>query len=128
MPKPEIEEFAKLLVQHVRDRAIQSSDGNRSEIAQHVKAKRWREAAGDSGTLEALGKVMIPDVVDDTLFYLLHAIDEGLIKLSFESSAGRTVSLCKEGRGELAGWYLGTEGWREKYSTERFVDDFFDLR
>ena len=31
-------------------------------------------------------------------------------------------------RQELAGWYIGSDGWRAKYSKERFVDDFSDLK
>jgi hypothetical protein len=71
--------------------------------------------------------VVIPDVVDDTLFYLLQAIDTGLLKLSFTASNGKVVDLPTDGLGELAGWYMGSGGWRRMFSKERFVDDFVDL-
>ena len=32
------------------------------------------------------------------------------------------------GMGELAGWYMGSDGWRSKYSQQRFIDDFEDLK
>ena len=123
MTTPEIEEFAKILVQKVRDAAIQSND--RRLGAEHIIAKRWKEAAA-SGSPEAFAKVLIPDIVDDTMFYLLHAIDDGLLKLSFTASNGRTVDLSTEGISELAGWYMGSDEWRAKYAKERFVDDFSD--
>lgn len=125
MVTPEIEEFAKILIQKVRDAAIQSNDRTISE--EHIVAKRWKEAAA-SGSPEAFAKVLIPDIVDDTMFYLLHAIDDGLLKLSFTASNGKTVDLFTEGLSELAGWYMGSDAWRAKYAKERFIDDFSDLK
>jgi len=124
MTTPEIEEFAKILVQKVRDAAIQSNDRTLGE--EHVVAKRWKEA-GASGPSDGFAKVLIPDIVDDTMFYLLHAIDDGLLKLSFTASNGKTIDLSTEGLGELAGLYMGSGQWRAKYAKERFVDDFSDL-
>ena len=63
MPRPEIEEFAKILVQQVRDAAIQGSERNLSADANHVIAKRWKEAAND-GNLNSVAPVLISDVVD----------------------------------------------------------------
>jgi hypothetical protein len=125
MPNPQIEEFAKILVRQVRDAAIKSSDENLNPTAIHVVAKRWREAAR-AGQLEPIAKVLIPDVVDDTIFYLLRAIDEGFLQLSFTDSNGKTINLSKESPDELGGWYSGE--WRGKYTKERFIDDFADLR
>jgi|SRR5215469_6273361 len=128
MPKPEILEFAKILVREVRDAAIKSCDLCLRPDVSHVIAKRWRESAR-AGQLEPVAKVLIPDIVDDTIFYLLRAIDEGALKLSFTDSNGRTINLSEEGLGELAGWYGGgTDGWCEKYSKERVPDDFPDLK
>lgn len=125
MPIPEIEEFAKILVEHVRDAAIPSSDTTLH--GKHVMGKRWREAAATSSP-DAFANVLIPDIVDNTLFYLLYAIDDGLLKLSFTASNGKTVDLSTEGLSELAGWYMGSDGWRANYAKERFVDDFCDLK
>ena len=127
MPSPEIEEFAKILVEKVRDAAIQSSDRELQPQAGSPVAKRWREAARNA-TREEFAKLLIPDVVDSTMFYLLHAIDEGLLKLSYSASSGKTVDLSAEGMGELAGWWGGgREGWLTMYAKERFVDDVGDL-
>ncbi|CAG1009854.1 hypothetical protein PHYC_03758 [Phycisphaerales bacterium] len=120
MTTPEIEEFAKLLVEKVRDAAIQSND--RRLGANHAIAKRWKEAAS-GGSPEVFAKMLIPDIVDDTLFYLLHAIDDGLLKLSFIASNGKAVDLSTEGLSELAGWYIGSDGWRARYAKERFVEE-----
>lgn len=125
MPKSEIQEFAEILVRQVRDAAIQASDRCLSPTATHAIAKRWRDSA-HTGQLEPIAKALIPDVVDETIFYLLHAVDEGSLQLSFTASDGKTVNLTKEGLSELAGWYSGE--WRGKHTKERFIDDFADLR
>lgn len=125
MTTPEIEEFAKIPVQKVRDATIQSADVTLRPSVQHPIANRWRDAAG-AGTPESFASVLIPDVMDETIFYLLQAIDQGVLQLSFEAPTGKTVDLSTEGLGELSGWYAG-HGWREKYAKERFADNFPDL-
>jgi hypothetical protein len=81
---PEIEQFAKTLIEFVRDASVQSNDRELRPTAQSRVAKRWRLAAdGDS---LSFARVMIPDVVDETIFYLLQAIDEGLLKMQFTTS------------------------------------------
>jgi hypothetical protein len=127
MPKAEIEEFAKVLVKEVRDRAIVSCDNQLQDHANGPVAKRWRENLKDS-TCRALAVTMIADCVDDTLFYLLHAIDTGALRLSFTAANGTVVDLTTDGRAELAGWLMGGDGWIAEYSKQRFVDDFVDLR
>jgi hypothetical protein len=66
--------------------------------------------------------------VDETIFYLLQAIDEGSLRIAYTAGNGKVVDLAAEGLGELSGWFMGSEGWRAKYSKERFNDDFSDLR
>ena len=120
MAIPEIEEFGQLLIEKVRDAAIRSSD--RALKEEHVVAKRWQAAAGGR-SLESFAMVLIPDIIDDTLFYLLHAIDDGSLRIAFTASNGKTIDLSTEGLGELAGWYVGRDAWRSMYSKERFVED-----
>ena len=127
MPSPEIEEFAKLVVQHVRDAAIRNGDQQLRPDIENVVVRRWREAARD-GNLESIAKTIIPDVVDDAMFYLLQSIDQGALRLSFTSSNGTEVNLTTDGLSELAGWYMASGGWRASYARERFVDDFSDLQ
>lgn len=127
MPSPEIKEFAKILVQQVRDAAIQSGDRRTRVDAMHIVAKRWKDAARNEN-LEPIADVLIPDIVDDTVFHLLRAIDQGLLRFSFTASNGKVVNLPEDGLGELSGWYMGSGGWRAMYSNERFVDDFSDLK
>jgi hypothetical protein len=124
---PELDEFAKAIVERVRDAAIQSND--RALTANHVIAKRWKEAAA-SGSPEAFAKVLIPDIVDSTISHLLNAIDQELLRLLFTASNGKLLDLTSvaEESGELSGWYKGGGGWIEKYSKERIIDDFADLK
>jgi hypothetical protein len=126
MPNPEIEEFAKVLVEQVRDAAIKSCDNALHTNAAYPIARRWNQASRD-GNLTPFANVMVPDTVDETVFHLLQAIDQGLLKLSFTTANGNKVDLDVAGLGELAGWYMGSGGWRGLYSKERFVDDFSDL-
>jgi hypothetical protein len=127
MPAPEIEEFAKLLVKEVRDRAILSCDSRLKKCFKGPIAKRWRANLRDKSSRD-LAKSMIPDCIDDALFYLLYAIDSGVLRLSFTASNGNVVDLTTDGLGELAGWLaMGKGGWKSHYSQQRFVDDFEDL-
>ena len=126
MASREIEEFAKLLVEHVRDHAIRTCDRNLKKTAHNRIAERWRKSA-QTGDINEFAKTIIPDIVDSAISHLLGAIDQELLRLSFKTSDGRTVDLCEDGLGELSGWYKGTDGWTEKYSKERYYDDFSDL-
>jgi hypothetical protein len=126
MPTQEIEEFARLLVQKVRDATIQSSDRRMRPDSRSPVANRWKEAVS-TGSPEALANTLIPDIVDDTIFYLLQAVDQELLPLTFIASNGKSVDLPKEGLGELSGWYMGSSGWRAMFTKERFNDDVSDL-
>jgi hypothetical protein len=121
MPSPELEEFGKLLVKHVRDRAIQSCDTRRHPDAKSVSALRWMETI-KRGDIASILDMVIPDIVDDTIFFLLNSVDQNLLPLWFKASNGTTINL-DDGNGELAGWYLTDEGWCAKYTHERFVED-----
>lgn len=123
---PEVEEFARLLIEHVRDMAVSELDTTLRPAANDAQAKRWRKKLQTAQASEILTEV-IPDCVDDTMFYLLHAIDNGLLNVSFTGSSGNTVDLTQAGRSEMSGWYMMTNGWRQQFSTERFNDDFTDL-
>lgn len=120
--RPELSEFAEMLVKHVRDRAIQMADVSLRPDSNGPVAKRWRAA----GVKQA--EIVIPDVVDTTLFALLSAIDEELLHIIFRSREGTPLDLCEDGQAELAGWYMMSEGWRATYSNERFVDDIADVK
>lgn len=124
MPTPEIEEFAQTLVRQVRDATVRNCDALLPSQAGSLVARRWRQlkaAPSELGTV-------VPDVVDEAVFGLLQAIDQGLVRLKFVSSNGREIDLTEEGLGELSGWYMGSGGWRAMFSEERYVDDFSDLR
>lgn len=121
MAEPDIEEFAKAIVTLVRDAAIQACDARLNPNARSVSARRWQEAATKSGH-EAITE-LIPDIVDNTLFQLMAAIDGGDIELTFKTSNGKTVDLTEAGMQEMAGEYAATEeGWRQRYSAQRIND------
>lgn len=119
--KPEIEEFARILVKEVRDRAIQACDAQLETRAKGPVARRWR----DAGVVGA--KIVIPDCVDKTIAALLRAIDDGELQVRFVAADGKSIDLSKDGLGELVGWYMGSAGWRTQMSDERAIDDFADI-
>jgi hypothetical protein len=122
MLRPEIEEFGRLLVQHVRDAAIQDGDRRLAEDAPSPIARRWREVL--KGAKPGIAETLIADCVDDALSCLLRAVDQEVLRISFRASNGKIVDLSEEGLGELCGWYNGSKkGWRTMYAKERFVDD-----
>ena len=116
MTKEQFTEFAKLVVKHVRDKAIGSSDAqlyaknSRAPIANH-----WRKAR-ESGDMDKYAETIIADCIDDAIGCFLLAIDEGVFKLSFKTTDGEYVA-ADELEGEICGWYMGD--WREHYSTKR---------
>jgi RHS repeat-associated protein len=123
MHNRDVEKFAELLVHHVRDAAIRNCDSMLQLNSTAPVAKRWRGAGLDPKSVRAA----IPDIVDEVLFCFLRAVDEGGMPLKFSAPAGNEVDLVVDGMSELAGWYMGSGGWRTQHSRERFVDDFRDL-
>lgn len=121
MPKPEIEEFARTLVQQVRDEAIRGCDLMLEPRASFAAARRWKGLDADAEL-----RVVIPDAVDEAVFAILRAIDQGMLRLKYVASSGREIDLTEEGLGELGGWYMSTGGWRAMFSAERFTDDLAD--
>ena len=109
-------EFAKILVQQVRDKAISGSDGQlyaknpRARIANH-----WRQVR-ETGNIDKYAEAIIADCIDNAIGCFLLAFDEGVFNLSFRASNGENVSL-DELAGEICGYYMGE--WREEYSSER---------
>jgi len=125
MPKRKINEFAKLLIKEVRDKAIENCDSYLDPDGNDAQSKRWHEELKTSSPL-AFAKIVISDCVDDVIFQLLYAIDDGMLPLIFKAKDGTEVDLEKDGEGEMAGEYITTDGWRAKYSNQRFFDDFAD--
>src|SRR5262245_50317797 len=71
MATRDVERFAKLLIREVRDRAIDSCDTLLDPEANSLVAQRWRKEAGNR-RFNQIAAMMIPDCVDETIFFLLH--------------------------------------------------------
>ena len=98
------------------DRAIRYCDAMAKPAAIGAVAQRWQKAARSAnGTIPA--EAAFPDCVDEAIGALLGAIDQGVIRLKYVTKSGKVVDLTQDGLGELAGWFAGSEGWREQYSS-----------
>jgi hypothetical protein len=113
-----IEPFAEALVRFVRDRAIQNCCARLNPNSKSPVAKIWNKLISEGDLTQALGSIII-DCIDETIFYLLYAIDEGGLRLTYDAPNGQKVDLTEKGLGELAGWYVGSESWRHQYSKEK---------
>ena len=126
MRADDIEEFGRRLVAAVRDQAIRAADQDLSPKGLGPVAARWHAAAAREQARDAVATA-IPDCVDHVLFCLLNAIDQGALHLKWVRDDGVELDLTNDALGELGGWYMRSGSWRERYSKERFVDDFADL-
>ncbi len=123
MDNKEINEFAKSLVKYVRDTTLRECSAMLEAQAASPVAQRWKGL----GVAPERLSVVIPDVIDETIFNFLQAIDQGLLRVAYKSSSGQAVDLTESGQGELSGWYMGSGGWRAMFSEEPYADDFSDL-
>ena len=114
-------------MQEVRDRAIRSCDQQLEQGSQTPVGTRWADLI-TTGKSVNVARAIVPDCVDEVIFFLLEAIDQGVLRLSYTDQSGKTVDLQNEGLGELSGWFMGSGGWRSQYSEQRFSDDFLDLQ
>lgn len=120
MPKPEIEEFIQILVSEVRDNAIAQSDVLVDPECNSDTSKRLRNLKNKEDYI----KELIPEIVDTAIFYILNAIDNSELPITFKSGNGNKIDLS--GDGELAGWYAAGD-FIKKYSKQRYYDDLSDL-
>jgi hypothetical protein len=119
--REELQRFAEGLMRLVRDEAIRNSDALAAGKIGAAIGEHWKSVLADSGSRAAM-RALIPDVVDEVLFQLLHALDSGDLPLAWQRQDGSYADLYDLGRSEMAGWLMGTDGWRETYSQEPIVD------
>jgi hypothetical protein len=116
----ELDAFAEALMRLVRDSAIASSMALASGEVRGLAGDRWRALAVDARTREAL-RELVPEIVDQTLFSLLDAIDNDRLSLAVQGSAGTWLPLADLGLGEMAGWLAGGD-WPRRFSTQPWHD------
>jgi hypothetical protein len=115
----ELDRFARLLVRHVRDRAIEVCDHHAAGTMRGPSGRRWDEALRKPSR-EAIMQ-LIPDIVDEVLFELLNAIDNELLPVAWLGGDGEAAALNELGLGEMAGWYASGE-WPKRFSSQRLAD------
>lgn len=123
---PDLQKFVETLMHHVRDRAIDTCDRLVAGKTGGRIADRWQEVLRNSDARSALTE-LIPDIVDEVLFELLDKADNDVLQLGWRRGNGDWVSLSDLGSGEMAGWLMGSDGWRESFSEKRFNDYLADV-
>lgn len=117
-----LELFGELLVSYVHEVSIQQCRIIISPTYRGIRAKRLTAAAAAAGGVIPAA-MMIPEVIDTTVFEILrHTDDQEILHLWFTSSSMVNVDLLVDGGGELGGWYVGVPSWRSYYSKERILD------
>lgn len=119
--KTELHRFAQLLMQTVRDQSIQDLDSLAARWM-GTPDRRWRDLLSDRNARIAVQE-LIPDIVDQVLFRLLHALDHGDLPLAWRRKDDSYVDLSDLGKNEMVGWLVTTEAdsWRAKYSSQRWT-------
>jgi hypothetical protein len=110
----------------VRDPAIGEADRLARGAIKGPSGHRWRALMAENTPQEVLLEV-IPEIVDQTLFHLLDAIDNGALPLVWRAEDGSETTLQDLGLSEMAGWLAGGD-WPNQYSAERFHEYFAGLR
>ena len=82
--KTELHRFAEMLMRWVRDPSIDSCDTLASRRMFGPTGERWRDRLAEPQAREAMSQ-LIPDIVDEVLFKLLHALDQGDMPLAWAS-------------------------------------------
>jgi hypothetical protein len=113
----EIDEFGEKIIHLVRDSAISSLDVLKNDFSKDPA--RIKLNAYDNRVVNAVLDIVISEIVDETVFKLLAAIDGGDLKMFFRSSDGAMHDLEEVGMGELGGWLSGEDGWIENFSQYR---------
>ncbi len=123
----ELQEFAERLVRLVRDRSIVACDRLATGESRGVLGERWHDVLVSDVARHAL-TALIPDIVDQVLFELLNAVDNGDLPLGWRGADHSFVALEEIGYGEMSGWLMmGAGGWLERLSTQRFFDPHANL-
>jgi hypothetical protein len=117
----ELQRFAELLMTKVRDQAIAECDRLARGEIRGPSGERWRAAKAGSDTEVALLR-LIPDIVDQTLFELLDAIDNDVFPILWRGEDGSVDALREIGKWEMAGWLAGGD-WPRTYSAQRRNDN-----
>jgi hypothetical protein len=118
--RAELQRFAQMLMLLVRDQSIRDCDALAARRMGGEDGKRWRDLLADRRAREA-AQELIPDIVDQVLFRLLNALDQGDMPVAWQRADGSYVDLYDLGKSEMAGWLVArdAEGWRARHSLQR---------
>lgn len=118
--RAELQRFAEMLMLLVRDQSIKDCDALATRRMGGEDGKRWRDLLGDRRAREAVQE-LIPDIVDQVLFRLLNALDQGDMPLAWQREDSSYADLYDLGKSEMAGWLMArdAEGWRARHSLQR---------
>ncbi len=113
--KFEEDRFAAALMQ-IRDQAIHDCD-LRATGQVGAGEEPWHTVVQSPDVQRAVDAV-IPEIVDQVLFLLLHATDNEDLPLAWRTSDGRWESLDDLSTGGMAGSFIAF--WRDEFCAQRF--------
>jgi hypothetical protein len=123
----ELERFGRALVELVRDKVIVECDRLAEGSETAGSGEPWHSVLTSDEARRSI-HALVPEIVDQVLFELLDAADNGVLSLAWVGADGECRPLEDLGVGEMAGWLVGSPGWRHRYSKQRFFDHYQDLR
>lgn len=116
----ELQRLARALMEEVRDMAISDCDRLANGRMRGPSGARWASVVSSMEPQAALVE-LIPEIVDQTLFRLLHLLDNDGLPLHWQQVDDTIVPIGDIGFGEMAGWFAGGD-WPAAYSKERRHD------
>jgi hypothetical protein len=117
----ELTRFAKLLIHHVRDRAIIDCDNLASGEVSGPAGERWQGFVQNAAARDALN-ALIPDIVDLTVAWLLNTLDNNHLPMAWRREDNSWVAMTDLGQCEMEGWLMGPSGWLESFAEQRVYD------
>ncbi len=119
LSEPTLDAFGALLMEQVRDRAIQEADvsiSHGSKVAHRAWLNNLVESV-DAQQRDALHR-LIPVIVDVTLHYLLWTLEEwDTVQVSMRTETGATPDIRTLTVGELQGYLYE---WIPRFSKQRY--------
>lgn len=107
------EAFVRLLIEFVRDPSVSTMLWVAAGGSRGPTGEAWAHADPHERV-----RLAIATGVDEVIFRLLDAIDNGVLDLCWRMESGEMVELAGSASAELGGTYVTEGGWRDRFANE----------